>query len=101
MTPLMGERIPVVETDYWTLSTEVNVEGFTFMHADVYKWSVDRYKDILVDFYEWLSTAQVKENTVYFAVPKEETKIQKFGEMLGFGHFIEYQDLVVYMLEIE
>jgi len=101
MTPLMGERVPVIERDYMTVSTEIDHEGYTFIHCDVYKWSSSIYKEMLEDWVDWLANNTFRDNVVLVALQKEDTKIIKFIEMFGFEYLQTHQDYVVYIMGVE
>jgi hypothetical protein len=100
MQPLAGERVPVINKDYWTLSTEVNDKGYTFLHCDVHDWKPSTYKAMLLDYYDWLAEQSLKDGMIFFAVYKDNEKTCKFAEMFGFGHYIHYGEYIVYMMEV-
>lgn len=101
MTPLMGNRTPVIERDYVTLYTEVNHEGYTFLHCDVYKWGLDYYIKMMDDFTQWLATVDLKDNMLFYCIEPENEKTQKFAQLFGFNHYIEWNGYLIYMMEVE
>lgn len=101
MTPLMGERVPVIERPYGTLYTEVIPEGYTFLHCDIYKWSSDLYLQMWDDFAEWLATAELKDNMLFYIIEPDNLKTQHFAQMFGFNHYIEHEGYLLFMMEVE